>query len=262
MSINARTLKIIAVITMFIDHLTYAFLEVPDLHGVQPMNALSYGPTLDGIGRLIGRTAMPIYAFLLVEGYVYTRNRWRYLGRLVLVAVLSELPFQYLFFPRDKIWHCDTLFTLALGLIAVWVTDTVLLQYIGWSSRQVSDVCAGERDGAPTVNGKTVLRAIVAAAAVACCCLVATRMHADYRYGGVLLVLIYYLFRRWRLMGCAIGYAWISWYNTNELYSLPAMALIQCYNGQRGRQCKWFFYLFYPGHLVLLLLLRRLILGY
>lgn len=279
-SINAGTLKIIAAVTMFIDHLAFAFLEIPAPGKSRLLDTLPYGVLLDSVARAVGRTAMPIFAFLIVEGYVHTRSRGRYLMRLLLFALLSWYPFKELFYPYDKAMHCDTLFTLALGLVAVWTVDVVLMEYLGLGSRRRSGThAAGQRGGqrddtvsadiVPMAEDPLVMRVTqiivrlgIAVAVTVLCCVVATRIGADYRYGGVLLVMILYLFRQLRIAGVTLGYLWFTWYNANEIYAFVGMTLVQCYNGERGRQFKYLFYVFYPGHLFLILILRRWLLGF
>lgn len=280
-SINAGTLKIIAVVTMFIDHLAFAFLEIPAPGKSRLLDTLPYGVLLDSVARAVGRTAMPIFAFLIVEGYVHTRSRGRYLMRLLLFALLSWYPFKELFYPYDKSMHCDTLFTLALGLVAVWTVDVVLMEYLGLGSRrrrrvhEAAGQCGEQADDATNEDVvpmagdplmvrmvQIIVRLMIAAVVTALCCVAATEIGADYRYGGVLLVVILYLFRQLRIVGVTLGYVWFAWYNANEIYAFVGMALVQCYNGERGRQFKYLFYMFYPGHLLLLLILRRLLLGF
>lgn len=260
--IDAGTLKIIAIVTMFIDHLTFAFLELPAPGQTRLKDALPNGVLLDSVGRTIGRTALPIFAFLIVEGYVHTRSRVRYLLRLLLFAILSAYPFRELFYPYDHKSHYDTLFTLALGLIAIWVIDEVLLRYLGRGSRRRSEAGTRRQDSLQMRIVQILVRLAVSVAVTALCCVVATRYGTDYRYGGVLLVVLFYLFRDLRIVGVILGYVWMSWYNANEIYALVGMFLVQRYNGQRGRQFKYLFYLFYPGHLYLLLLVRRMTLGF
>lgn len=264
---DAGTLKTIAAVTMLIDHLTFAFLELPAPGSARLMDTLSNGVLLDALGRMIGRTALPIFAFLIVEGYCYTRNRLRYLLRLLLFAALSAYPFKELFYPYDHAMHSDTLFTLSLGLIAVWVVDQILMRYMGLESRRGADAQADRRS--PAAEDPAIVRILqiavrgaIAGGTVWFCCYLAIQIGADYRYGGVLAVLIYYLFRNLRIVGVLGNYGWLSWYNVNEIYSLVGAFLVLSYNGRRGRQHKYLFYLFYPGHLLLLLILRRMTLGF
>ena len=92
---SAFALKIIAMVTMFIDHL---FASCIDPYGVDVWNISRHivpgtGTTLYWIGRMIGRIAFPIFCFQIVEGVRYTKNWKRYMARLALLALISEIPF-------------------------------------------------------------------------------------------------------------------------------------------------------------------------
>ena len=107
---SGSTLKLIAVITMIIDHTAagvlgrYLFmsgigsLDINNMAVIDQwmdQNAALYGAY--NIMRMIGRIAFPIYCFLLVQGFEYTHNRLKYAARLLLFAAISELPFDLLF---------------------------------------------------------------------------------------------------------------------------------------------------------------------
>ena len=83
----------------------------------------------------------------------------------------------------------------------------------------------------------------------------------DYSYGGVICILLLYLLYRYREYSIGAAWAWLTNYNHNELLAITGFWLIWCYNGKRGKQNKYFFYLFYPGHLILLYLIRKAIFG-
>lgn len=240
--ISAAFLKNFALITMFIDHLTCCFLEVArGSDGASLMYHIPYGVTLDIIGRGIGRSAFPIFSFMIAEGYIHTSSRVKYLTRLILFGLVSWIPFKLLFFPYSESWlHTDTMFTLALGLCAIWGIDTI-------------------RDRARQIS--RVIPAILSVAVVIVCAAAADFIHSDYGGAGVITVVIFYLLRTVRPVACLSAWAWLSVYNNSEILSAPGVLLINCYTGERGRQNKYFFYIFYPGHLLVLYLIRRFLFG-
>ncbi len=105
-------LKIIACITMFIDHLSYS------LYG--KLTWLNY----------IGRLAFPIFAFQIVEGYKHTKNIKKYFIRLFVFAIISEIPF-YLFHSiiSDK-FALNVMFTLLLGLLCIWIWEKMPTKWL------------------------------------------------------------------------------------------------------------------------------------
>jgi hypothetical protein len=103
---NGFYLKLLAVITMLIDHI----------------GAVLFPQYL--VFRMIGRLSFPIYCFLLVEGYTHTSNLTKYMKRLLIFAFISEIPFDLafnsnLFFPKNQ----NVFFTLFLGLLAIYCID-------------------------------------------------------------------------------------------------------------------------------------------
>lgn len=217
------TLKRIACASMFLDHLGASLLEagallnapVPDARLLQ----------LDFILRRCGRIAFPIYCFLLVEGFLHTHDVARYAQRLVLFALLSEIPFDLAFF-RTAFYpgHQNVYWTLALGIAALC-----------WLRRH-------EQDG--TVSFSGLLGCVFLA-------VLAELLRTDYGAVGVLLIATLYLRREDRLWQCLFG-------GVITAYELPAplaFAAVYCYNGERGHCGKvqqWVFYWFYPVHLALL----------
>lgn len=108
--VTGSTLKLIAIITMLIDHTAATILDriliARSIGGLgnnntqaamdfMSDNAVIYGVYM--IMRLIGRIAFPIFCFLLVEGFVHTHNKWKYALRLGLFALISEIPFDLAF---------------------------------------------------------------------------------------------------------------------------------------------------------------------
>ena len=105
--ISQEGLKLIACITMLIDHIGAIFF-----------------PDLDSL-RIIGRIAFPIYCFLLVEGAHYTRNPKKYACRLLIGAILSEIPFDLAFAGRNNWYSCSVMVTLLLGYGAILAMEQV-----------------------------------------------------------------------------------------------------------------------------------------
>lgn len=265
--VDAAFMKKIAIITMFIDHATLCFLEIPrNADGKLLMYSIPGGETLDQIGRGIGRLAFPVFCFLLVEGFIYTRSRWKYLLRLLVFALISAVPFYLLVFPESTKRHGDTLFTLATGFVLIWCIDA-LSKFL---PLQYRPVIYGREDrdrmiGLPSWADHIAVRAGIflagSAAAAYLACRLAKWGGFDYSYGGVLCIMILYLLYRVRTVSILSAWLWMTYYNQNELLAITGFGLIRCYNGKRGRQNKYFFYLFYPGHLLILYLIRKAIWG-
>lgn len=108
---NVLTLKIIALISMIIDHYGAIFQSGVDIY------------------RIIGRIAFPIYAFLLVEGYAHTSNVKKYATRLFIFALVSEVPFDLAFYGRLGFMHQNIFFTLFIGLVLMYFLDKKEVKY-------------------------------------------------------------------------------------------------------------------------------------
>ena len=251
--ISAGTLKKIAAITMLIDHVTCCFLERVYIDGVPLWKTGPFWHYLDLAGRGVGRIAFPIFCFMILEGYSHTSSKVRYLFRLVLFGLVSHYPFNWIFFPGSKYPHTGTMFTLALGLLSVWVLDAMLKAF-----PPVSDP-KGKGTGNRWLN--LLITVSVSGPAVFVFCRAAELIGSDYGYGGVMTIVIMYLLRQSRDLQAILGWAWLAFYNSYELYAIPGFFLIRCYNGTRGKQSKYFFYIFYPAHLLILYLIRKSIFG-
>lgn len=214
--ISGAGLKWIAIITMLIDHSAMVYY--------QEISGMFHSMVPVWILRGIGRLAFPIFCFLLVEGYVHTGNKIKYGIRLFLFALISEIPFD-LAVENSLINQNaqNVFFTLLFGLIAISILDTFReRQWIGG-----------------------ILACVVL--------FLADYLHTDYGGAGVLLIVGFYIFRNREkaCIFCAIV-TLVLLGNLLEIAALIAFIPIHWYNGDRGRQMKYFFYAFYPVHLFLL----------
>lgn len=228
-TIPSSTLKVFAIIGMTCNHAAWVFASVLPF----PFYCI-----LTGVGGL----TFPIMAFLIAEGWRHTSNCRRYLLRLGLFALVSQIPY-WLFLSHQL----NVMFTLFIGLLVLHLYD-VLKNRTAWFGA-----------------------VIVGVAASALC---------DWGIVGVPMILIAGLFPTLReralyssILPCvAFGIpALLSLMtgNLNEiatlLYALgngAAGALLCTYNGKRGAPLKWFFYVYYPAHIAVLGVIRALTTGF
>ena len=239
--LSGTALKYIACGTMLIDHIGASCLEagllMPQLEsGALPRDAMEQLPLfhLDQLLRLTGRLAFPIFCFLLVEGFVHTHDVKKYIGRLFLFGLVSEIPFDLAFFrtpfnPDDQ----NVYWTLALGVLAM----------AGLKHFE-------KPDGSASWKGLLCAAGCTLAALLAC---------TDYDGIGVLIICALYLTRGDRKRQCIVGAVLFAW----ELTAPLAFVLVWFYNGQRGACSplqKKAFYWFYPVHLSVLAAVTNLLL--
>lgn len=235
--ISAFALHILAMGLMLCDHLWATVVPLPLL-------------------GWLGRIAFPIFAYMLVEGYFHTRSLRRYALRLLLFALLSEIPFDVfyggtVFYP----FHQNVLWTLLLSLLCIYLIE---------STRRL---------------GKRWLTALVVPAVALLGFLLGFLTMIDYYGYGVLTVLVFYLFRerKWTcLLGQILLLGYIHWemmgglsvpirvfgttvYLVQQGTALLALIPIWLYRGRQGPHNRWtrlIFYTFYPLHMLILFLLQ------
>ena len=213
--LDGTSLKLIAMISMVFDHVGDMFFP-----GALWM-------------RMIGRLAMPLFSFCIAEGYAHTKNKQRYLLRMGVFALVSEIPFDLAFEGRVGLGHQNIMLTFFLSILALMLFDRI------------------RGEGKEHAAGKTLL-GILCVCAVAVLALV---LRADYTLFAVLAVFLFYVLRnRHPLLRCGVGVGFLALTRTVGYYRATGLSLIPLllYNGKRGRGLKWLFYAFYPGHLLLL----------
>lgn len=222
-----EALKTIACLTMLIDHTAAVFLPWEQ---ALPL-------------RIIGRLAFPIYCFLIAEGAHYTRNPMKYALRLAVGMALVEVPFDLLFYDGLTWEHSSVMVTLLLGLLAILAVQKL-----------------------PTI--------LLKLPAMALCVIAAEYLGTDYGGLGVLLALGMYLVRDTKYAGAcrvllmtAIFWAFNSYEVpiTGEIkipiqmFGVLAFIPMELYSAKKMTSnaiFKWGFYLFYPAHITVLLIIQ------
>lgn len=240
--ICGSTLKIIAITTMFIDHIGAALLE-PYLETLLKGNdysAIYNSPwyVIYQLLRSIGRLGFPIFCFLLVEGFLYTRSKGKYIFRLALFCLISEVPFDLAFMHHVlEFSYQNVFFTLLIGMCVITVVD-----YIQHRDKM-----------------KVPVRYILEAVVIIAGCVGATLLRTDYGAGGILTITVMYFLRRHKVAEMYAGVLVLTLQQISEAYAFVATIPIALYNGKRGLKMKYFFYIFYPAHLLLLAGIAKLI---
>lgn len=211
-SLSGSSLKILALLIMLIDHMgailfpQYFFL------------------------RIIGRLAFPIFCFLLVEGFIHTKNVKKYALRLGIFALISEIPFDLALFNRPfDFSHQNIFFTLFIGLL-------VLIGIHKFKQR-------------PWIGYCIFIIGII----------IAELSKVDYGSFGVIIILLFYIYHQHHnLIILTLGLFIFSLLLTPvEVFATLAIIPITLYNGKRGISLKYVFYAFYPVHLLILYLIAH-----
>ncbi len=207
-------LKIIALITMLIDHIGMVLYP-----GEMWL-------------RAIGRLSFPLFCFLLTEGYNYTSSKKKYVIRLAVFAVLSEIPFDLAKSNMLFNWKEQNVFiTLLLGFLLIWAYDRFCY------------------------TNRVLLLGIYIAVMVA-----AFFSKCDYNAAGVLFIFLFYVFRKIKPMQyLSFSAVDIACFDKMQYYAILALIPITLYNGERGKKLgKWFFYPFYAVHFLVLFGIKHL----
>lgn len=239
--LNRNQIKYLVIVAMLIDHIAWAFV---------PMASV-LGQIMHFIGRLTG----PTMACFLAEGYLHTRNVKKYAGRLGIFALASWVPFclfEYRrlpigFSPERGFWFLPffgVIYTLFLGLLAIWL----------WDKAKRPKWCK-------------VLGIIG---------LCALSVLGDWGVSDVLYPLVLFSYRDqpkkkwfWFSVITLVGNAFVIALSRKVVWTCYTWGVFMvpllmqfCYNGQGGSRKpihKWFFYIFYPLHLLVLGLLQILL---
>ena len=189
--------------------------------------------------RCIGRLAMPIFCFFVAEGYYHTRDRRKYLLRMGLFALISEIPFDLAFYGSAFYpGHQNVMFTFLFAILGMFAYQEVM-------TRKTDNV------------GK-----IIGVMSVLACGLITIFLRTDYNAFGVALVFIFFVFKDRGLLiqnVVALMYQFVARGVGIQAWAMVSAIPLMMYNGEKGRKLKWFFYCFYPGHLLLFGLIKFLL---
>ncbi|MBP5282923.1 MAG: hypothetical protein J6Z22_10545 [Lachnospiraceae bacterium] len=225
MKLNRNQLKYLAIIAMVIDHVGWAFVKT-----TSPL-----GFVMHFIGRLTG----PIMGFMLAEGYLHTRNVKKYAFRMFLFTLISWAPFSLFEMRKFPTFRVGVIFTLWLGLLAMWM----------WDKAKIHKAF------------KIIIIVIM--------CIVSVPV-GDWPIFDILWPLFLFIYRddpkkKWISFTTIIafevfailGIAIAAKHPMAQLFQIGAFMvpplLIWGYNGEPGSKHpfhKWFFYVFYPAHLL------------
>lgn len=249
--LNASQIKLIAIIAMTIDHLTWAFF--PGTQAVWYVVAL----------HIIGRLTAPIMWFFIAEGCHYTRNIWKYAGRLFVFAVISHFAYNFAFgipiipFSTGSFFNqTSVMWPLALAVVAIAVSRSEKLPKL----MKVLLV---------------VLLSVIAFPAdwssIATMCPLA--LYSDR--GNKMKQAFDIVF--WTFIYAAVSFIFLDrLYGALQMFTFLSIPILVLYNGERGGRkpsliaegtdiekpakisplVKWSFYIYYPAHLVVIGVLR------
>jgi hypothetical protein len=236
--LNANHLKMIAILAMTVDHI--ADLIYPGF----PADPAALGM------NIVGRLTAPIMWFFLCEGFFYTRNLRRYMGRMLLFAVISHFAYCFAFgiscIPfRDGIFsQTSVIWPLFWALAALWVvySENRLRVWQKWALVILIDVITFPADWS-------------CVAVMAIVSMYENRGRFRKQMTGMML---------WVTVYCVISFLFVDRvYALVQLGVILVCPLLRTYNGKKGKATwmKWFFYLYYPAHLIVVGLFRLAIYG-
>ena len=185
--------------------------------------------------RIIGRLSFPIFAYMIAEGCRYTHNRMHYFLRVSILAILCQIV-------MDITTH-----SLYMSILISFSLSILLIMTIDY-----------------TFKTKYLLPSFISILLVFFLVVIlpkitSTDYQIDYGIGGIILVvMVYYLPEKWRLIGVLVGCLVMSITMTPlQYFSLLSIIPLAFYNHKKGKGCPlpYFFYLYYPLHLAIIYLL-------
>ena len=190
--------------------------------------------------RMIGRLALPIFAYMIAQGCRYTRNKTRYILTIAAVALVCQLVY---FFAMGSLYQC-ILVTFSLSILLIFSLDAAI------KKPNSVNVAIGALAFLSVWFISEVLPTLLPG------------FYVDYGFFGIVLPVLVWLGKdKWQSIGlCGIGLVFLSIGSGIQWYSLLALPLLALYSGERGRtKLKYLFYIYYPAHLALIYLISLVI---
>lgn len=246
--LNGFVLKLIALIAMTIDHIAIVLQKLGESNDIlQPDNTMISDSTYE-VMRIIGRCAFPIFCFMIVEGFCYTKSLTKYILRLAIFSIISQVPYNLGL--RDKVFvHTDLniFFTLTFGLCTI-----AFIRF-----------CINKLRNHPE-NSMLFYAASIVGLSLAM--YLADTLYMSYGSYGIILICIFYFTRvpdkDFYDEGRAIKYiclqllaviiATLIFQSGIQIYCAIAFVFIIMYNRKKGPNLKYLFYMYYPIHLLIL----------
>lgn len=232
---NRNILKYIAVIAMLCDHIAVAFIGMDKPLGVAM--------------RVFGRLTAPIMCYFLVEGYMHTRSKKKYALRLFAFALISQVPFSYFATGRffsEKFNMMFTLFLCFMLLVVVEKVESRVLKFIlALMIYSLCDYCDWGLVAPLWVMAFAMLR------------------NDKKKLTLVYALICLFWVARATTMAVSDGGMWHEGlWQAGTLGFIPFIYLYNGESGKRSKFSKWFFYIFYPTHILILAVIYRNILPF
>ena len=214
---SSFVLKIIAIITMFIDHIGYAIFG--------KLSCFNY----------IGRIAFPIFAFQISEGYIHTKNLKKYFLRLFIFAIISQIPFILFNKLLSNNFSLNIFFTLLLGLISIYLYDKSKNKFVGIISATLMGILANLAHCDYGFYGVAIIF-----------------IFYIFKTDVIKSSIAFMLTTTIKYLIPIIKYGFYDVYLYLLICTLLPIIFISLYNGKKGKDTKYLLYLFYPIHLLLI----------
>ena len=239
--LSGSWLKVIAMVSMLIDHTASRVLYQAQAFNEPLISMDGHHMTGYFLMRCVGRLAFPLFAFLLVEGFLHTHDRRKYGRNLLVFAFISVVPWVLTHGVKWSTIFQNVFFTLFFGFLALCAISQ-------WEQEK--------RDSSKADRSKSNVRLAIR---VFVCIAAPILLRSDYSSCGVSFIVLTYVLRNNCILQAAIGCCFLGSRWIAGLAFIP----INLYNGRRGfiqgPWAKYLFYAFYPLHLLVLYVFMRLL---